>query len=940
MKRLLLLSLLALPLLAWAQKRPLDHSVYDSWESVATPYISPNGNVIGYAVNPQEGDGRLVLRAFGNELTVPRGYRLSVTPDERYALCLVKPLFQQTRQAKIKKKKDLDMPHDTLLVIHLSDMSVKRIPHVSSYTIGKKATDAIAFLSADTALIPKKERSNKDIGRPCIVYHLDNGEQDTLRHVKEYAFDKSGYTLSFTQQLKKQKFTAGLFDLKRRRTQMLTDTVPFVSRPNFDDNGAQILYVMSTDTVASGSKRAALYYATTHTYALADKYGKNKGKGKADKELLYSFTQPRCLVTTNDTLTFPAGWSLNQYTTPSFSHDGKRIFAGIAPVIPPNDTTLVPFETAGLDLWRWDDPETPTMQNNNVQRELKRTYTAVYDRKSGRLTPLSTEKYESISLLSRGNADYAIVSDRSKTAIESQWDEHIPVQLSLVNLSNGQRTPITQARISNTTTSPEGRFVAWYSFDDSQWHLYEVATGKLRQLTDKTMGVNFWDEQYDCPQEPFPYGIAGWTEDDNDIIVYDRYDLWRIPTKAGGKPLRLTQGRQQKRTYRYINLKKDDAARFIAKDETLLLSVFDNTTKENGIASLPLQHPDKGKLLAFGGYTYAQPQKAEKAEQYLFTRGNFQEPMDLYHAGADLSRPERLTAINPQQKDYNWGTAELYHWTAYDGTQLDGILYKPEDFDPAKKYPVMIYFYERNSETLYNYVMPQPSWSTINKTFYTSRGYIVFVPDIVYPLDGMPGEAAYNCIVSGAESLKQYPWIDADRMAIQGQSWGGYQVAYLITRTNMFRAAGAGAPVSNMTSAYGGIRWESGMSRQFQSEHTQSRIGKTLWEAPDLYLKNSCLFTLPNVQTPVLIMHNDKDGAVPWYQGIEMFMGLKRLQKPAWMLQYNGEAHNLKERRNRKDLTIRMQQFFDHYLKDAPMPAWMKSGIPATRKGQYFGLEE
>jgi dipeptidyl aminopeptidase/acylaminoacyl peptidase len=176
-------------------------------------------------------------------------------------------------------------------------------------------------------------------------------------------------------------------------------------------------------------------------------------------------------------------------------------------------------------------------------------------------------------------------------------------------------------------------------------------------------------------------------------------------------------------------------------------------------------------------------------------------------------------------------------------------------------------------------------------------------------------------------------------MAIQGQSWGGYQVAYLITRTSMFKAAGAGAPVSNMTSAYGGIRWESGMSRQFQYEQTQSRVGRDLWNGIELYMENSPLFKLPNVTTPVLIMHNDNDGAVPWYQGIEMFMGLRRLGKPAWLLEYNDEAHNLRQRRNRKDLSIRLQQFFDYYLKGEPEPAWMKDGVPTAKKGYYFGYE-
>ena len=252
---------------------------------------------------------------------------------------------------------------------------------------------------------------------------------------------------------------------------------------------------------------------------------------------------------------------------------------------------------------------------------------------------------------------------------------------------------------------------------------------------------------------------------------------------------------------------------------------------------------------------------------------------------------------------------------------------------------MMIYFYEKNSENLYTHYPVQPSWSIINIPFYVSRGYLVFVPDIVY-MRGLPGESAVNCIVSGAESLTRFPWVDADNMAIQGQSWGGYQVAYLITRTGMFKAAGAGAPVSNMTSAYGGIRWESGSSRQGQYEQGQSRIGRDLWNGTELYIENSALFRLPEVTTPVLIMHNDADGAVPWYQGVEMFMGLRRLGKPAWLLEYNNEAHNLRERRNRKDLTIRLQQFFDHYLKGAPEPAWMRDGVPSAKKDYYFGYEE
>jgi dipeptidyl aminopeptidase/acylaminoacyl peptidase len=299
---------------------------------------------------------------------------------------------------------------------------------------------------------------------------------------------------------------------------------------------------------------------------------------------------------------------------------------------------------------------------------------------------------------------------------------------------------------------------------------------------------------------------------------------------------------------------------------------------------------------------------------------------------------QQLTNVADQQKEYNWLTAELMHWKMFDGKMSEGILYKPENFDPTKKYPIIFYFYERNADGLYSYKQPSPSASTVNIPYFTSNGYLVFDPNIYYKT-GEPGQSAYNSVVSAAKMLSKMPWVDSTRMAIQGQSWGGYQVAYLVTRTNIFRAAGAGAPVSNMTSAYGGIRWGTGINRQFQYEKTQSRIGATLWQRPDLYIKNSPLFAADKIKTPLLLMHNDADGAVPWYQGIEMFTAMKRLGKPVWLLQYNGEDHNLVERKNRKDLSVRLSQFFDYWLKDAKPADWIKKGLPATQKGITWGLD-
>ncbi|HEY6063435.1 MAG TPA: prolyl oligopeptidase family serine peptidase, partial [Chitinophagaceae bacterium] len=296
------------------------------------------------------------------------------------------------------------------------------------------------------------------------------------------------------------------------------------------------------------------------------------------------------------------------------------------------------------------------------------------------------------------------------------------------------------------------------------------------------------------------------------------------------------------------------------------------------------------------------------------------------------------SSINPQQSNYLWGTAELFKWKAYNGKEATGLVYKPENFDPRKKYPMICYFYEKLSDGLNSYKEPAPIRSAMNVTFFVSRGYIVFMPDIEYKI-GYPGQSAYDYIVSGARALVKKSWVDSTNMALQGHSWGGYQAAQLATMTKLFKAVWAGAPVANMTSAYGGIRWESGVSRQWQYEKSQSRIGGTLWEKLPLYMENSPLFHLDKVTAPMVIMANDADGAVPWYQGIELFTGLRRLGKKVWMFNYNGQGHGLTQRQDMKDYQVRMQQFFDWILKGEKPAKWIMEGVPAVKKGKEWGLE-
>lgn len=901
--------LLAVSVGAKAQKKPLDHSVYDSWQSAAAVALSDDGRVLTYEVNPQEGDGTLYFRivSSGRTFSVPRGYKAKIIGGNAYAVCAIKPTFQQTRQAKIKKKKADDMPKDSFAIVNLKTGEVKKFANLLSNSIGRLATEGVAFTVNDTAIIAKKDRKKKDIGKPMLVYHFASGRIDTVRNVGAFTMNDQGTTLAYTTNHGKRKSRLNVLDLKTAASTLVGDTLPYYSTPRFSDDGTKMLYLQSSDTTDSGSKHCALY------------------------EYFVGRAKPQKLFDERNQAGAEEGWGITENGSPYYSQDGRHIFVGVQPYVAPNDTSIYSFESPALDIWVYDAPTLPPADKRNLNRIKRQTcLNAVV---GGKLVPLAASMYDRINLIDRGNAPFAMSNDMTGRMVATQWDTQVAQLISLVNTSTGERKKIVDGQIRGVTVAPTCKYVAWFDLQRSQWYSFNVETGETRCLT-ANLGVNFYNEADDHPALKGPYAGAEWAEGDKYLVVNDRYDMWRLPLD-GSRPTCITrgEGRKLNRRFTYVKMRQREDPDYIRTNEKMLLSVFDNTTKENGYATTTLG--GDLKMLSTEKFTFQNLTKARLADVYAYLKGNFQAPNDVYITTSRFARQQKITSINPQQKDYNWGTVELYKWTAFDGKPLEGLLYKPEDFNPQKRYPVIVYFYEKNSDNLYRYSSPSPSASIVNYPFYASRGYIVFVPDIVYTA-GTPGESAYNCIVSGAQQLAREQWVDSANMAIQGQSWGGYQVVYLITRTNMFKAAEAGAPVSNMTSAYGGIRWGSGSSRQNQYEQGQSRIGRSLWEAPELYITNSALFHLPNVQTPLLIMHNDNDGAVPWYQGIEMFMGLRRLGKPVWLLEYNGEEHNLMQRRNRKDLSIRMQQFFDYELKGAEEPEWMKTGIPILRKGQYF----
>lgn len=936
---------------ALAQKKPLDHDVYDSWQSVSGVKRSDDGRVLVWNVNPQEGDGTLYVKSFASlrmtkksrseesTLAIPRGYQPTIDPAGKWVVCRIKPEFAKTRQERIDKKKKDEQSKDTLAVIDLSTMQIKKFASVESYSAGSFGMPFIAYKS--TWKNDKKNESG------LIILTPGNWQADTLKHIDNYVFSNSGSLLALTtKEDKKDSLSATSIVLASYSgNKIVLDTLKKGEkeyfRPVFDDAEAQLAFTATTDSNKTGSKRCGMYLAQILRSAQDDK----RAAQKYNTSVMELIPQGTKVAGTDS-------WTLTENSSIFFTPDGKRIVTGIAPVRPPKDTTIVDFETAQLDIWNWDAPYTPPQQKKRLDGTLRKTYTAVINLPDARIIPLTTSFFDSIRLLGGGNSEWALSRDNADYARESMWADGSFSDYSLVNLNDGSRKVIAKNfNAGRLDTSPSGKYLIWFDNNDNNWYTYNIASGEKVNLTAKA-GVAFYTEDDDHPTAyPGAYeGSPKWLENDQAVLIIDRYDVWKF-APDGSKAENLTGGvgRQTHNRFRTMDLridKRTDNERrsgvvnpFKAKDE-LFLSLINEDDKKNGYGRLNLAKPAKTLKYFTDTVTFQGPQMATDGS-ITFLKGNFRHPFDLYRTNDFFASSEKLSAINPQMADYRWGTANLFEWKAYDGTPLKGLVFIPDGIKPGEKLPVMIYFYEKYSDQLYNFWQPAPSRSTVNLSFYTSRGYIVFVPDIVYK-DGHPGESAYNCICSGAEALcEKYSFADKSKMAIQGQSWGGYQTAWLVTRTNMFAAAGAGAPVSNMTSAYGGIRWESGMTRAGQYEHGQSRIGKTLWDEGglDLYIENSPIFHADKVETPLLIMHNDNDGAVPWYQGIEYFSDLRRLGKPCWLLEYNNEAHNLVERRNCKDLSRRLQQFFDHYLKGAPMPTWMKSGVPTDRKGEYFGFE-
>jgi dipeptidyl aminopeptidase/acylaminoacyl peptidase len=961
-KALPIFTLLAAVGVTAQTKRPLTHMDYDGWKNIQNQALSNDGKFLAYGLFPQEGDGEVVIRNLqtGTEWRQPAGARplatpnlesdeppppinitISFTADSHFVIFSVFPAKADTDKAKRERRRADDLPKNGMVIVDLSTGTPTRIERVRNFQIPEKVGGVVAYLREPEAARAGAGRggaapaegaaatapaaggtgaaagggaaggrgARREFGSDLILRNLTTQAERTFPDALAYTLSKDGTALVYAVASHKEE-TNGLFlvavgtDAAPRA--LLTGPGKYL-RPTWDFDQTKLAFFSDRDDAKSKQPKEKLYLwdrkaDTAVEVASSASHGMHDGFVISDKGAI------------------------------AFSHDGKHIFFGVAPPdapeVDPANEVLADDKVNG-DLWKWNDEHIQPMQKVRAAQDRNRTYRAVYHIAEKQMVQLGDLTMAEVTPTEDGM--WALGADNRQYAPMDEYDANYN-DYFLVNTMTGERRPLFTKHPGNLQWSPDGKHLLYFA--DKNWNVISVPDGKITNLTGK-LNVKFWREDTDTPGVPPPYGPAGWTLDGKYALVYDEFDVWQLSPDSG-EAVNLTAGagRTAHLEFRYARLggenRRDPEARWIDSSQPLLLRATNTDTFDTGFYRARVGAPAAPQKLIFAAKNFTAPLKAKDADVLVLTAGTFEEFPDLVVTDSNFSKLQKVSNANPQQASVNWATAEMIHYLNDDGVPLKGILYKPENFDPNKKYPMIIYIYEKLSQNIHAYNPPQPR-HTIQPSFYASNGYLILEPDIVYTT-GNPGQSALKCVLPAIDSIVARGFVDEKNIGIEGHSWGGYQIAYMITQTHRFKAVEAGAPVVDMFSAYDGIRWGSGQPRQGQYEHGQSRIGGSPWTTPLKYMENSTIFMVDRITTPVLILANDADTAVPWYQGIEFYLALRRLNKEAYMFSYNGEPHGLVRRPDQKDFSLRMQQYFDYFLKGAPKPEWMEKGIPYLDK--------
>lgn len=900
-------------------KRPLTHADYDGWKSIVSQKISPDGRYVAYGLFPQDGDGELIVfdLTTGKEMKHPagalpppaapdplaeapppqRGLTIEFSADSKYVVSSAYPSKADLAKARAEKRRPDQAPRNAMLIGTLADAKFYRVENVRSFQVPDEASGYIAYskepVVAGASATPAVRRPVT--GSDLILRKLDTDADKIFGEATEY---------------------------------------------KLADDAKQLVYAVASKEEAKNGVYVVIVGIDAGPRTLVAGKGKYTRLTTDEKGGQFAFLadtpQPRLLhwdrqaneaaeIATALGAGMRAGFEVSTNGTLEFSRDGGKLFFGTVPAKPKDEKKADPSEEkAVFDLWHYKDDFIQPMQKVRATQDRNRSFRAVYHVAERKLVQLADATMPGVIVNDDGTVALGL-DDRGYRRMR-EYDTTYN-DLYFVDTKTGARAQIGKQVQGSASWSPDGRHAI--AFDGADWILYGV-DGSKRNIT-SILGTSFTNRHWDLPARTGASGLPQWTKDGKYALIPDNFDIWMIAAD-GSVARNLTEftGKRNNVQYRVVRTSTDRRDRGIDAAQPLLLRGENVETHETGYFRDSLDGTAEPQKLVWGARDYKPVVKAKNSDVLMLAASTFTEYQDILITDSSMAKMRKISNANPQQSQYTWGTPELIGFKNADGVPLQATLYKPENMTPGKKYPLMVYIYERLSQNIHNYVSPAPGHS-VNIACYVSNGYLVLTPDIAYTI-GYPGPSALKAVLPAIDAVVALRFVDENAIGIQGHSWGGYQIAWMVTQTKRFKAAAPGAVVTNMISAYNGVRWGPGLPRQFQYEKSQSRIGGTPWQYPLRFVENSPIFMADRVTTPLLTLHNDADDAVPWYQGIEHFLSLRRMGKEVYMFNYNGEPHGIRKRANQKDYTRRLQEFFDHHLKGAPKPDWMERGRPFLEK--------
>jgi dipeptidyl aminopeptidase/acylaminoacyl peptidase len=935
-----------------AGKKPLTLADTAAWRSIRGMVLSGDGKWFAHRVAPMEGEGDVVLRSIadGKETKFPGGGgfgSLEFSFDSKWFAFTVSPPPPKPGTPPSPGPR----PKTKVVLVNLANNEKTEFEAMQSFQFsGESATHLAMRKASETPSAPPT--GGPPMGPPAapiptaasgadlVLRELANGAELVFGNVSEFSFDKKGNWLVMLIDSSGQVGNGvQLRDMKTGALLPVETAKATYSNLawNRDRNAFTVLKGVE-DKAIEGKWHSLVAFSELGPKPTKIAYDP-KGDSTFPKEMGISTNRPAMWNEDLSAITFgiaeqKAKKDEAKKDTPK-KDDGKKDEPKKDEAKkdgPPAAKKDAGGAKPDLVIWHWKDERLQPMQEKQSGFDKTFTYLASYRVKDKKFVRLADEGCRSVLLGEKSK--YAIGQDVKPYQYMGNLDGRRYADVYAIEPESGKRTKmLTKARYV-FGTNPAGTHLLHYN--DGHFFLMDLATGKSVNITEKVTDTKFIDTDDDHNIDKPPTRPQGWSKDGKYVILNDDWDLWKIAADGSGGESLTGNGKKDGIRYGLImQFEPEPRDPGIDFSKPAFVTMYGEWTKKSGYAKW---EPNKSGVtpLIFDDASVSGLNKARNAEVYSYSRGTCIDYPEVYLTNETLKDAKKATTTNPKQANFAWCSgAKLVDYVGIGGKKMQGALWLPANYEPGKKYPTIVYIYEKLSQSLHQYSPPAAGGGGFNRSMYTSNGYAVFSPDIAYRLND-PGVSAVECVLPAIDAAIATGIVDGDKLGLQGHSWGGYQTSFLVTATNRFKAAVAGAPLTDLISMYSSMYWNTGSANQPIFESSQGRFTGGYWSQQEAYIRNSPVFQATKVTTPLVILHNDKDGAVDFVQGIEYYNTLRRLQKPVVMLQYKGENHGLMKPENQKDYAVRMREFFDHYLQGKPAPDWWVEGVPYSKMDEHL----